>query len=297
MAKVNQGKSRLSMAGYALAALTVVCIAGSIGQVFENHNARAGMSSSLACIGLLGSPAVAMLLVGRERKADARRMAMYQDIVIRQGYRSIDNITACLGGADPAVVASDLQRGIQASLFPGFSLDLANRILSHSSSASRGASSAEAPARRRFTFTCGTCGADNEVLALPGAVACEYCAAPWVPPVAESSAPPSVRQPARPAASSAAPPAPEPRKSERQIIQENTSRFSEFRRGCECTCGYSGMMGIEKKISRMGTRMLGGLIKGAMGGSGLSRAVTRDARWQSDQIQVRCPACDKAWVY
>jgi hypothetical protein len=297
MAKVNQGKSLLSLAGYALAAMTVLCIAGSIGQAFENHNARAGVSSSLAVLALLGSPAVAMLLVGRERKADAGRMAVYQDIVIRQSYRSIDNITACLGGTDPAVVAGDLQRGIQAGLFPGFTLDLANRIVSHSSSPSGGAGGAKTPAHRRFTFTCATCGADNEVLALPGAVACEYCAAPWVPPVAESAAPPSVSPPAHTAAPSAPPPAPEPQKSERQIIQENLSRFSEFRRGCECTCGYSGMMGIEKKISRMGTRILGDAVRGAFGGSGLGWAVTRKARWQSDQIQVRCPSCDKAWVY
>jgi len=277
-----------------LAGLGVLSIFGSIGRGFEAHDARAFLSSLLSCLALLGSPAVAMLLIGKERQADGRRMTVYQDLVMRQSYRSIDNIAARLEGADAGVVAGDLQRAIQAGLLPGFQLDLANRILSEP--ASGGAKRPSAAAGIRHAFLCGTCGAQNEVMALPGAVACEYCGAAWVPNAAEVGAPALASPPPAPPPSAPLP-APAPQKSERQIIQEKLSRFSEFRRGCECSCGYTGMMGIEKEINHVGARVLGGVINGMFGGSGLSRAMTRHARFQSNQIQVHCPACDKAWVY
>ncbi|QOY91150.1 hypothetical protein [Paludibaculum fermentans] len=76
-------------------------------------------------------------------------------------------------------------------------------------------------------------------------------------------------------------------------IQERLSEYSELvhRRTC-AHCGYYGRMGINKTISRAGTRFSGKAVNQIMGQSGLSRWMTKDLRQQKDQWEAICPSCE-----
>ncbi|MGJ5818382.1 hypothetical protein [Paludibaculum fermentans] len=76
-------------------------------------------------------------------------------------------------------------------------------------------------------------------------------------------------------------------------VEERLSEYSEFvhRRTC-VHCGYYGRMGINKTISRAGTRFSGKAVNQIMGQSGLSRWMTKDLRQQKDQWEAICPSCE-----
>ena len=150
-------------------ALTVLFGIGTLANLTNGNIGPAVMCGIFLAGGL------ALLKKGRDLISQSERTRRYIELVVNQQHTSIDNIASLTQRTDILNVQSEIQTIIDGGFLPGFRLNPSTRMIERPQKAAPAAAAGAAPAVM-VSFTCHTCGANNEGFpGSDGVVRCEFC--------------------------------------------------------------------------------------------------------------------------